>query len=139
MSSSGCQVLVVEIDREEVWDVDRSIWTGKMPGSNGLPAEFNVTCWNIIGSDFLEMVRCCFENMRLCASQALGIVKLLPKPGNLRFFSNWSSITLLNEDYKIISKLLANQIWSVVGCPVLSIINIIFFYNTYFFCAYKSI
>lgn len=92
-----------------VWDIIRSLRKGGVLESEGLPPEFYGSCWDIIGSDFLEEVHYCFLHMQLAASHVLGIVKLLTKPGDLWFFSNWRPITRLNKEYKVISKLLANR------------------------------
>ena len=43
-----------------------------------------------------------------------GVLTLIPKQGDLRRLTNWRPICLLNTDYKIISKSLANRISKVI-------------------------
>lgn len=38
-----------------------------------------------------------------------GIIKLIPKEGDLSWISNWRPITMLSITYKIISKFLSNK------------------------------
>ena len=55
------------------------------------------------------------NNKELCNTQNMGIIKLLPKDGDLRLIENWRPITLLCVDYKIISKILANRMKTVLN------------------------
>ena len=49
---------------------------------------------------------------RLCDSQYEGVITLIPKPGKDRMnVSNYRPITLLNCDYKIISKVINNRLY----------------------------
>ena len=49
-----------------------------------------------------------FENKTLSADQKRGIITLVPKKGkNLCQLKNWHPISLLNVDYKILTKVLA--------------------------------
>ena len=70
---------------------------------------------------------------KMSDSQNLGIIKLSPKSGDLELIENWRPISLLNVDYKIISKTIANRLKNVLekiispeqycGVPNRSIIN----------------
>ena len=52
-----------------------------------------------------------FEAGRISISQCRGMIRLLPKPHrNLLFLSSWRPITLLNVDYKLITKLFATRL-----------------------------
>ena len=51
------------------------------------------------------------ENGKLPISQRRGIIKLIPKKdAELNLVKNWRPLTLLNCDYKIATKALANRI-----------------------------
>ena len=82
----------------------------KSPGSDGLPVEFYKKFWTVIRSDFMEMVKFVKDLKQLSDSQSLGVIKLIAKTGNLELVENWRPITLLNVDYKIISKVIANRL-----------------------------
>ena len=62
-----------------------------------------------IEKDFFEIVNEVFHNFELSGSQYNGMIALLHKGGDRDNICNWRPITLLNTDYKIISKLLANR------------------------------
>ena len=52
----------------------------------------------------------------LCASQRQAMIKLLEKPNkDKRYISNWRSISLLNSDFKMISKSLVTRVEKVLS------------------------
>jgi len=60
--------------------------------------------WNYIGRDFHEVIHECFEEKRL-----------LPKKGDLSDLKNWRPVSILTTDYKLIAKVLANMLKTVLG------------------------
>ncbi len=86
----------------------------KSPGSDGIPNEFYKKFWYLLKNDFLHVVNFIFETGSLSDSQRKGVITLLYKKGPKELLSNWRPITLLNSDYKIISKVLANRLRSVL-------------------------
>ena len=60
------------------------------------------------------MVKDIFRDKRLCESQYRGMITLLFKKGEREDIWNWRPITLLNVDYKIISKILAERLKKVL-------------------------
>ena len=49
-------------------------------------------------------------------NQKLGIINLIPKKEkDLRHLKNWRPVTLLNTDYKILAKALANRLHKIIG------------------------
>ena len=64
---------------------------------------------------FFNLCRTAKLKKKLSTSQRLDIIKLIGKKGkNKRFIKNWRPISLLNEDYKIISKALASRVKNVL-------------------------
>ena len=52
----------------------------------------------------------------LCASQRQAMIKLLEKPNkDKRYISNWRPISLLNSDFKMISKSLVTRVEKVLS------------------------
>ena len=82
----------------------------KSPGSDGLPAEFYNFFWDEIGEALVEVLNFCFTKGLLTESMRLAIISLLYKKGDIELLKNWRPISLLNVDYKIGSKALANRL-----------------------------
>jgi hypothetical protein len=82
----------------------------KSPGSDGLPAEFYKEFFPNIGPLFINIANAQIAKP-LSPSQRLGIITLLPKKNSDRsLLSNWRPVSLLNTDYKILSKALVNRL-----------------------------
>ena len=88
--------------------------TNKSPGIDGIPNKFYKKFWYLLKDDFLQVTNYIYETGQLSESQSKGMITLLYKKGPKELLSNWRPITLLNSDYKIISKVLANRLRSVL-------------------------
>ena len=91
---------------------------GKSPGSDGIPYEFYKEFWYLLKHDFIQVINYVYESGLLSPSQRRGMITLLFKKGERENLANWRPITLLNSDYKIISKILANRLKSVLPCVI---------------------
>ncbi|KAL9975443.1 hypothetical protein ACROYT_G012604 [Oculina patagonica] len=84
---------------------------GKSPGNDGLPSEFYKTFWSDISEPLLKALNYGFEIGQLSVSQRRGFIKLIPKKSEeLYYIRNWRPLTLLNCDYKIAAKAIANRL-----------------------------
>ena len=82
----------------------------KTPGEDGIPADFYKTFWNLLKLPFHQMAMQSFETKKLHQSARRGILNLIPKSNkDSRYIKNLRPITLLNTDYKIIEKAIANK------------------------------
>ena len=82
----------------------------KTPGEDGIPVDFYKVFWRQIKTPFLEMVEEVYESKTLHETARRGILNLIPKPNkDSRYIKNLRPITLLNTDYKIIEKAVANM------------------------------
>ena len=91
----------------------------RSPGPDGFAVEFYKVFWEDIKRPFMECLKYSISTNQLCPSQYEGIITLLPKPGKDRLFAaNYRPITLLNCDYKIISKVVKNRINPFLSSPV---------------------
>ena len=89
--------------------------SGKSPGSDGFPNEFYKVFWSDISALLLKSIKCAYEKGFLSISQRSGIISLIPKQDKLHYYiKNWRPITLLNCDYKIFAKTIANRIIKVL-------------------------
>ena len=83
----------------------------KSPGTDGLPSDFYQMFWNEVSKPLLEALNYGFEIGQLSISQKRGIIKLIPKKSEeLYYIKNWRPLTLLNCDYKIATKVIANRL-----------------------------
>ena len=82
----------------------------KSPGADGLPKEFYITFWTELKEEICEMLNNIFLKKSLSNSQKQAIIKLLYKKGDPKELKNWRPVSLLNTDYKILSKILANRL-----------------------------
>ena len=63
----------------------------------------------------VDSFNCVYEYGHLSISQRLGIVSLIPKKNKtLEYLSNWRPISLLNNDYKNTTKVIAIRIEKVL-------------------------
>ena len=89
--------------------------TEKTPGTDGLPCEFYKVFWKDIGETLTEALNFSYQTGKLAVSQRRGIVKLIPKKdADPNLIKNWRQLTLLNCNYKIASKVIANRIKMVL-------------------------
>ena len=82
----------------------------KTPGGDGIPADLYKVFWKLLQNPFYDMVIEVYEQHQLHSTAREGILNLIPKPGkDSRYVKNLRPITLLNVDYKIIEKAIANK------------------------------
>ena len=65
--------------------------------------------WPIIGNILVRAVNVANQKGELSTSQKQAVITLLDKGKDRNQIKNWRPISLLNADYKIISKALANR------------------------------
>ena len=87
----------------------------KTPGSDGLPADFYKVFFIKLKFLLCEVFNEAKDCGRLHLSARRGIITLLPKKDwDILLVKNWRPITLLNCDYKIISKVISHRIQAVL-------------------------
>ena len=88
---------------------------GRTPGPDGIPAEFYQQFWPIIKDVLYDSFAESFVKNTMNHSAMDGVLNLIPKKNrDTRMLKNLRPITLLNVDYKIIEKTVANRIRSVL-------------------------
>ena len=92
-------------EREELKEALLSFSDNKTPGEDGFTKEFYQSFFDLIWRDLLASFNAAFQSGSLSISQRRGTITLIPKPdGPLSELSNWRPISLLNQDYKILTK-----------------------------------
>ena len=88
----------------------------KTPGSDGLPKEFYSRFFYLFGDYFVNIMNSACEDGLMSPTQRLSYITLLCKDNsNADSLSNWRPISLLNVDYKIVSKCLTNRLRRVLS------------------------
>ena len=115
LSSSESEICEGPLTLEECTAALHQMKPNKSHGLDGLTAEFYRTFWHLLSSDFLEVVVAISDLKVMPRSLRTGVIRLIPKKGDKSDLANWRPISLLNLDYKLISKVLANRLRKVLG------------------------
>ena len=87
----------------------------KSPGTDGLQAEFYKHFWKELHTDMLQYFDYAYDSGKLSISQRRGIITLIPKPNkDTTVLDNLRPISLLNTDYKILTKVVAKRLEKVL-------------------------
>ena len=87
----------------------------KSPGPDGFTTNFYKFFWADIKDILFESLQYSFEHKSLSNDQKRGILNLIPQGSkDLHYLSNWRPVSLLQTDYKILSKALALRLQTVL-------------------------
>ena len=96
---------------QELMKVKKGLKNSKSPGNDGLNNEFYKACWKFIAPDILDTLNEIFLSGSLPRSMTQGVTSLVYKNkgtrDNLKF---WRPISLLNTDYKIMTRTIATRL-----------------------------
>lgn len=109
--SQSCDGL---IKTEEIKEAINHMKLNKSPGIDGLTVEFYKEFWPQLEIILLKSFNESFNKNELTTSQKQGILSLLYKKGDPLNLKNWRPITLLNTDYKILARCLAQRMKAVL-------------------------
>ena len=105
---------------EECYNALKDFKVGKTPGTDGFPAEFYRFFWPEINNEMTESFNFAFQSRKLSITQRRGIISLIPKKfKDKTMLEDLRPISLLNVDYKIVTKAIAKRLEKVLP----SIIN----------------
>ena len=107
----SCEGLITE---QELLKAVKSMENNKSPGFDGLTTNFYKHFWPILSEKLTRVYNYAFQTGRLTVSQRRGVISLLFKKGDRTLLKNWRPVTLLNTDYKILTKALANRLQEVL-------------------------
>ena len=107
-----------KITVEEVLGAIAQLAIGKSPGPDGIPPEFYRTFATLLADDMTAMFNECWEEGSLNPSMLLGEIILLYKKKDPRDPRNYRPITLLNLDYKILTKVLVGRMKKVIDTVI---------------------
>ena len=91
-------------------------WQGIRPLAliDGLPMEFYLKFWKVLGDDLVSVLNSCLDSGCLSLSQRRGVISLSFKKGDCLDPRNWCPITRLNIDYKLAARVIAGQLLKVI-------------------------
>lgn len=111
LSAENKTELVDEISREEVLMILKESKTKKCPGMDGIPYEAYLKLWEEIGNDLTHLLNLALkQSHNLTPSFSEGVIILIHKVKNPRTVDQFRPITLLNTDYKLLTKILATRL-----------------------------
>lgn len=92
---------------------------GKAPGPDGFPAKFFQEFWEVIKLDLLAVVQESLLNKQMLRSMNATFLTLIPKKVGDNALDNFRPIALCNVVYKIITKLIVEQLKPWLGRLIL--------------------
>ena len=111
ISPDICQKMAGEFKAFELKEAIKSMKRNKVPGIDGLTAEFYVIFIQKLLEPLLAAIKHAFRMGSLYQSATKGVIMLIPKKNkDSRYVANLRPITLLNVDYKAIEKMLASRL-----------------------------
>ena len=110
LDSDESEQLDTTLTIEEVNTAVLQLGNNKSPGLDGLTSEFYRVFWPILKDDYLSVLNYAIHSGTLPHSFRRAVITLIPKKGDLADIANWRPVSLLNSDYKIFAKVLANRL-----------------------------
>jgi hypothetical protein len=108
------QRLTAAVTMEEISSALNRMAALKAPGLDGFPACFYQNNWGTVHKEVCDAVTIFFEHGVLDSKLNATFLALIPKTSNPSNVSNFRPISLCNELYKLISKILANRLKTVL-------------------------
>ena len=110
------KVLGSSITNDEIVESLNSFQNNKSPGSDGLTKEFYLAFINILLPILTKLFDIIFKTGNLSKSQKNSYISVLCKDEkNSEILGNYRPISLLNVDYKILTKALSRRLENVLG------------------------
>ena len=99
----------------KIFDVVQSFHGDKSPGPNGFPMAFLQACCGIVKPDLMAIFHHFFANGQFEKSLNATFITLIPKKHAASEIGDCRPISLVGGVYKIIAKVLANRLCTVIG------------------------
>ena len=108
-------MLNADLNFEELTIALKAMKKSSPPDLDGFTVPFYQEFWPLIGKFVFNNVISTVEQQHFSVHQCRGLLKLIPKKyRNPGYITNLRPITLLNVDYKIVTKSLANRLKAVI-------------------------
>ena len=110
--------LVRPYTEEEVRTALFQMHPSKAPSPNGMSPFFFQRFWHIVGHDIIEAILSVLHSRRYLHKMNYTYIVLIPKKGNPQNITKYQPISLGNVVSRIISKVLANRVKSMLPCII---------------------
>jgi hypothetical protein len=104
-----------EFEEDEIWGVIRNFKGDKAPALDGFTIAFFQKCWKILKTDIIAVLKEFQTSEKFKKSLNATFVSPIPKKAGAVDIKDFRPISLIGGVYKIISKVLANRLKSVLG------------------------
>jgi Reverse transcriptase (RNA-dependent DNA polymerase) len=101
-------------NEEEIKHVIFSCDPNKAPGQDGFSFQFYQSFWDLVFRDIFKLVNAFYFNQLDVSKLNLASICLIPKKDEANLITNFRTIRLINYSFKIITKLLADRLATVM-------------------------
>ena len=123
LNDEGKHLCEGDISRGEYFNALNKMPKNKSPGNDGLSSEWYLCFWNSIGTFLAMVLNTGLNKGEMSNSQRQAVITLIEKDGKDRCkLTNWRPISLLNVDYKIVSKALTSRLCKVISSIVIKMV-----------------
>ncbi|CAL1401183.1 unnamed protein product [Linum trigynum] len=122
--------LTVEVSPSEVRSMVFSMGSKQAPGSDGFTGKFFKAFWDIVGTSVVEAVISFFTSSRMLRSFNHTWLTLIPKVDSVETIRQLRSISLCQFVYKVITKIMAERLASMlpqIVSEALIVVGFLFF------------
>ena len=103
-----------EYTEKEITEALKNMENDKSPDTDGLTAEFYKKFWPLLTKEFTKMTNAVLNRKCLTDTQREALICCIYKKGDRVDIRNWRPISLLNINYKIITKTITNKIKAIL-------------------------
>ena len=115
LSSLEKELCDTPLTLQEIGQALKQLQNDKTPGMDGFTTNFYKFFWLDLKDILFQSFCYSFHNGSLTNDQRRGVLNLIPKANkDLRFLRNWRPVSILNTDYKILTKALAIRLQEVL-------------------------
>eukprot|EP00253_Pinus_taeda_P026957 PITA_26957 len=97
-----------------IWGLQRD----KSPGPDGWPIEFYTAFFDLLGQDLLSVINHCRLSGKIPSAIKSTFIALIPKSDKPISYNDFRPISLCNCLYKIMAKILANRLKSILSAHI---------------------
>ncbi|CAC5367732.1 unnamed protein product [Mytilus coruscus] len=110
INDNDCNFCDADISHEEICKAINQMSKNKSPGSDGLTVEFYCQFYNELRNVLFDLFNVIEKKVFLGRSMKCGVISLIyKKKGDKKSLKNYRPISLLQVDYKILARIIANR------------------------------